>query len=62
VTLGPNNLSVAGVSNGEDWKRMLPFSVDQGTLFKDNDTEITAVQQKMKYLVRTLIKFNRGYN
>ena len=62
VTLGANTLSITGAVNGEDWKRMLPFTVESGTLFKDSDVEIVAAQQKMKYLVRTMIKFSRGYN
>lgn len=42
VQVGPNTLNIRGVTNGEDWKRMLPFTVDQGTLYKDSDVEIVA--------------------
>jgi hypothetical protein len=43
--------------NGNQWKTMLPFSINQGVLHSDDKVEVTCVIQVMKFLERIQLAF-----
>ena len=57
VSLSKSVLSTTDCANGAQWKTLLPQSIKEGTLFSDNDFEITVQTQSIRYLVRLMLTF-----